>query len=53
MVKIKFQRIWSKSNGIRHRMVYRNNKGYYIKSNFKEKLPIVHIGMDLWKIKGE
>ena len=51
MKKVKFQRIWSRSSGIRHRMVYKTNKGYCIKSDFKERLPIIHIGMDLWKIK--
>lgn len=50
MKKVKFQRIWSQSSGIWHRMVYRGANGYYIKRKDK-RVPIAHIDKDLWKIK--
>tara|TARA_R110002020_G_scaffold21246_5_gene72033 strand:- start:1354 stop:1515 length:162 start_codon:yes stop_codon:yes gene_type:complete len=47
-MKIKRQRIWSKTSGIRHRMIYKENNQYYIKNN-NSKIKIVHIDKDLWK----
>mgnify|MGYP003135350618 CR=1 FL=1 len=47
-MKIKKQRIWSKTKGIRHRMIYKEDNQYYIKSN-SSKIKIVHIDNDLWK----
>ena len=48
--KVKFQRIWSQTRGIWHRMVYRDDNGYYIKRK-NERIPITHIEKDLWQIK--
>ena len=50
MNKVKFQRIWSQTRGIWHRMVYRDDNGYYIKRK-NERIPIAHIEKDLWQIK--
>lgn len=50
MNKIKFQRIWSKTSGIRHKMIWQDETGYFIKNNLKI-IPITHIDKDLWKIK--
>ena len=49
-MKFKKQKIWSKTSGIRHRMVYKENHRYFIK--YKDsKIEIIHIERDLWKIK--
>jgi len=50
MKKVKFKRIWSRSSGIRHKMIWKGDRGYFIKNNFKT-IPIINIDKDLWKIK--
>ncbi len=47
-MKVKRQRIWSKTSGIRHRMIYKEDNQYYIKIG-RSKIKIVHIFKDLWK----
>ena len=47
-MKIKKQRIWSQTSGIKHRMIYKEDSQYYIKSK-NSKIKIVHIDKDLWK----
>jgi len=48
--KLRRQRIWSATSGIRHRMVYDYGTKYCIHFN-NQFLEVVHIDQDLWKIK--
>ena len=52
-VRFKFQRVWSKSSGMRHRMVYKGSyKGdrYYYIRNESRKLRVNYVGNDLWVV---
>jgi hypothetical protein len=52
-VRFKFQRVMSKSSGIRHRMiykgVYKGDRYYYIR-NGSLKLRVNYVGNDLWVV---
>ena len=50
MDKIKRQRIYSKTSGIRHRMVFKNKNRYYILFNHNG-IEVEHISKDLWRVK--
>ncbi len=57
-VRFKFQRVWSKSSGIRHRMVYKGvykgDRYYYIRKVTQNlmirKLRVNYVGNDLWVV---
>ena len=49
-MKLKFQKIWSKSKGIRHRLIYKKDNYYYIKID-NVKIKIDHIYNDIWMIR--
>jgi hypothetical protein len=60
MKKFKMQRIWSKSSGIRHKMVFTKDSKYFIKVGWfgspRKHQPfdfceLIHIDNDLWKLK--
>lgn len=49
-MKLKNQKIYSKTSGIRHKMVYKEQERYFIK--YKEsKIEVINIERDLWKVK--
>ena len=56
MKNFKRQRIWSKSSGIRHKMVFTKKSKYFIKVDWFGSpsfyfCELIHIDNDLWKLK--